>query len=380
MFEKQKQAREEKARAKSAAVAAGRRAHDEQELASLVDRLDTVKNYTGVRAGEGVEIPIVLKRDERMLASLQGAALIEPRRGAGKWEGKSQGLSVRVPGTKSMRYRLGATRGHYVQGEERPTPIDTGTFTITDRRAVFAGENQTREWAWAKLISVTHASDLPWTAISVSNRQKTSGVLYDAAHADIVRFWLDLGIARGTEGVDALEADLQGAIAQARATVAAAPPLGAGSTPSALPVSDVAQETAVSAGAGQVATSPSTYGGLTYIEGTQRVEAVGESHYQDALTALCGGLSHDGHELETVAQLVPEPSNNYDVNAVEVRISDRVVGYLSRELAASVSPRLQRRTPAGLAVRAWIRGGWDRGDDDTGMFGVVVLLPELEDL
>ena len=83
------------------------------------------------------------------------------RREAGHWEGRSQGVSVRVPGTKSMRYRVGASHGTYVQGVERPTPIDTGQFVITDQRAAFLGEKQTREWSWDKLIGITHAGDAP---------------------------------------------------------------------------------------------------------------------------------------------------------------------------------------------------------------------------
>jgi hypothetical protein len=101
-----------------------------------------------------------------------------------------------------------------VQGEEVPTPIDTGTFTITNTRAVFVGAKATREWAWGKVLGVTHSDDPPWTAIAVSNRQKTSGVLYDKDHAEMVRFWIDLALGRATGSAGHLIADLQSEIAQ----------------------------------------------------------------------------------------------------------------------------------------------------------------------
>src|SRR5690349_3850546 len=71
-----------------------------------------------------------------------------------------------------------------------------GTFVVTNQRAVFIGAKQTREWSWSKLLGFTHAAEAPWTAIAVSNRQKTSGVLYDTEHEDHVRFVLDLAVAR----------------------------------------------------------------------------------------------------------------------------------------------------------------------------------------
>ena len=53
--------------------------------------------------------------------------------------------------------------------------------------------------------------------------------------------------------------------------------------------------------------------------------AVGESHYQAALEALCGGHNRYGHEMECEAELIPEPSNPYDPNAVQVMIGRRLV-------------------------------------------------------
>lgn len=117
-------------------------------------------------------VSLILKKDERAFQVLEGAALIEPRRLSGHWEGRSQGVSLRV--AKGVHYRVGKSTGHYVQGAEVPTPIDTGTLTITNRRVVFQGPKATREWAFSKLIGFQHVdlARAPWTAIQVSNRRR----------------------------------------------------------------------------------------------------------------------------------------------------------------------------------------------------------------
>jgi hypothetical protein len=63
------------------------------------------------------------------------------------------------------------------------------------------------------LIGFTHSADIPWTAISVSNREKTSGVLYDAKTEGRVRFLLDLAVARSEGSTDALVNELQSELA-----------------------------------------------------------------------------------------------------------------------------------------------------------------------
>ena len=44
-------------------------------------------------------------------------------------------------------------------------------------------------------------------------------------------------------------------------------------------------------------------------DGSYRVEVVGESHYQEALEAICGGRTEEGARQECTATLVPEPTN-----------------------------------------------------------------------
>lgn len=70
------------------------------------------------------------------------------------------------------------------------------------------------------------------------------------------------------------------------------------------------------------------------------VEVVGESHYQDAISAACGTVDGEATRFECFAELVPEPSNAHDPNAVMVRIDRRCVGYLSRDDAQTLGPAI----------------------------------------
>ena len=77
-------------------------------------------------------------------------------------------------------------------------------------------------------------------------------------------------------------------------------------------------------------------------QGSEDVEVVGESFYQDNLWKLAGGRSQSGERVrqEISAMLVAEVGNPYDANAVAVWINGRKVGHLSREIARLYRPGL----------------------------------------
>lgn len=109
--------------------------------------------------------------------------------------------------------------------------------------------------------------------------------------------------------------------------------------------------------------------------GRARVNVVGEGGYQGSLEIVAGGRTIDGGmNRDHQALLVPEPSNRYDPNAVEVRIGGMRVGYLSREDAVAYRPAIDLAAASGftLAAPASIQGGWDRGPLDRGNFGVIL--------
>ncbi len=111
----------------------------------------------------------------------------------------------------------------------------------------------------------------------------------------------------------------------------------------------------------------------TLYPGDDPLEVVGESRYQDALWTIAGGRRGDPVRYETEAVLEPEPKNPYDPNAIKVLIGGALVGYLSREDAATFRPgllRLMEASPSGrVALEASIVGGGPRRDG-IGFLGV----------
>ena len=136
---------------------------------------------------------LVLKPGERLVYPMTSVGLFEPRRGPGHWSGRSAGFSV--PVTDGIRFRIGKSAGTYVQGNETPTIIDSGDISFTTQRVVFQGRRYTREWLFSKLIGITHDATQAWTAIQVSNREKTSGIVYTGIPPDVVRLELAVAVA-----------------------------------------------------------------------------------------------------------------------------------------------------------------------------------------
>lgn len=183
-----------------------------EEVALAADRQRVVEELEGLiedsRTNFGIDAPgFEEKKGERTFAIMEGVALIEPRRQPGTVQGRSSGYSFRI--AKGVNYRVGASKGTYVSGPDVPTPIDVGTAFVTNQRVVFRGSKATREWAWSKLISLDHDDDLPWTSLPVSNRQKTSGLLYDESTSLLVRYRLQQGLAHFQGKVEALTAELE---------------------------------------------------------------------------------------------------------------------------------------------------------------------------
>jgi len=106
-------------------------------------------------------------------------------------------------------------------------------------------------------------------------------------------------------------------------------------------------------------------------DNTFPLACVGESHYQDALEAICGPRTEDGEDLEVPALIALEDTNPYDLEAVRIEVDGRTVGYLSRPDARAYRRALQAASLSEVLVcRGRIRGGWDRGRDDRGSFGI----------
>ncbi len=210
----ERQAREDHAAQVAEAEANQRRQEQQAAIAAqaleLRKMVDLARTFRGLPASELSDRPAVqLRNGERVFAVVSDVLLVEPRSTGGHWNGGSHGVSVRVPGTRSMRYRIGATSGRYVPGEQVPTSIDTGTAVVTDQRVVFSGPQYTREWLWSKCVALDHLEQSLYTTIAVSNRQKVSGIAYGSTQATLIRFRFDLALAVATDATGDLAAELE---------------------------------------------------------------------------------------------------------------------------------------------------------------------------
>lgn len=104
------------------------------------------------------------------------------------------------------------------------------------------------------------------------------------------------------------------------------------------------------------------------------VEIVGESHYQNALIEIFGTYTESGRSESCQAELVREPKNKFDKNAVRCEIQGKLVGYVNKDEAEDVAAHMKKKRITKMTVTANISGGWDRGGKNNGMYGVEVEL------
>jgi hypothetical protein len=116
--------------------------------------------------------------------------------------------------------------------------------------------------------------------------------------------------------------------------------------------------------------------------GRPGVDVVGESHYADAIRAVFGSTFQPGGcELRTTAQLVPEPWNRHDPDAVAVWVGENQVGYLPRHDAGRYTPVLarliaERRLPQ-VAARLWAAADYRGRPGLTGSVRIDLAEPHL---
>jgi hypothetical protein len=172
------------------------------------DELTAVLQAATTRTGSPSS-DIMLKSGEAVFASVGNVSLVEDRRGAGHYAGTSQGFSIPVGsvGGRSVRYRVGANKGHFVQGELHPQAVDQGKLVITNQRVLFVGGRKTIECLFAKLVSAeVSGGEL---ALSVSNCQKVTRVHYGPKLDGWVQMRLTLAMSIGRGDSDQFAAQIQ---------------------------------------------------------------------------------------------------------------------------------------------------------------------------
>lgn len=102
----------------------------------------------------------------------------------------------------------------------------------------------------------------------------------------------------------------------------------------------------------------------------ERINVVGESNYQPAIRKACGWTPGTDTRFECFAEVVPEPTNRYDPNAIRIDIDGACVGYLSRADALQLGPAIREALAdhGSQLVRAVIAGRADGETDNLGVF------------
>ncbi|MEI6477161.1 MAG: hypothetical protein WCO27_05510 [Actinomycetes bacterium] len=155
---------------------------------------------------DAVENSLVNKPGECVLWHGQGS-FHEAGKTPGHYEGSSQGVSIPIVG--GIRYRVGAMRGTFVPGDEVQINKDLGDVYITTERLLFNGLTNSKEWAFDKWTGAISDSTESNYLFHVSNRQKTSGITFDAETGREFNRFLAQALHCAEDGISAVLAELK---------------------------------------------------------------------------------------------------------------------------------------------------------------------------
>jgi hypothetical protein len=224
-FSKMKQRRAEKEAAEQAAAQQGQIGTWQSQSEKLDVMINAVERC-GNNDIEGLFDPydtgFLLKKGEYAIGLIANCALLETRRSASSYQGGYGGVSFPLFG--KVRLNTGRSKGKLVAGEESITSISDGEVLITNKRAMFRGETNNKEWSYSKLMACEHHPE-GYTTFAVSGVAKTTGFAYGADVANEVQFRLELGIAISNETTDQLLAQLRVERRQLDAKKPLAPPV-----------------------------------------------------------------------------------------------------------------------------------------------------------
>ena len=164
----------------------------------------------------------IQKPGEIVLWKAQGQ-FHEAGRGAGSYQGSSQGLSI--PVVAGIRYRVGATRGTFVSGDPIQKYGEVGDVILTNPRVMFNGMFNTKEWAFAKWNGAAASADETDYIFHVSNRQKTSGVLFSAHDGREFNRFLSCALIAAEYGMDRVIKEIDKNVKELEEDKPAIPPL-----------------------------------------------------------------------------------------------------------------------------------------------------------
>jgi hypothetical protein len=342
---------------------------ERNELVSVLDLASTRKGATSST--------VLLKNGEAVFGQISGVGLIETRKVGGYWEGGSAGVSVPI-GTingRSVRYRVGKFRGHYVEGTPQPQAIDQGTLTITNQRFVYMGSSHSLECLFPKLVGIQRFPGA--LSVSVSNRQKPSVFSYGAALDDWVALRLDVALALFNGQANQFAHEITKQLAELDASKPqdpALPPQSANSTSLNAPDQ---QDTVAFWLLPDEGSSPGELGSETYTGFTPFFDEACtqpmplsdcEPVTDGALYCSVHGISYHSEdaqrpEFDVGAQvrLVPEPDNPVDPLAIKVVAESGsttlCAGYVPAELAHVLLPLDEGEPGVAVVIKTYSRAG-----------------------
>ena len=150
--------------------------------------------------GEDVVVNQTIQKAGEIVLWTAKGQFHEAGRGAGTYQGSSQGFSI--PVVAGIRYRVGATRGTYVSGDPIQKYGEVGDVILTTNRVLFNGMFNTKEWAFSKWNGAAASADETDYIFNVSNRQKTSGVLFGARDGREFNRFLSCALIAAEYGID----------------------------------------------------------------------------------------------------------------------------------------------------------------------------------
>ena len=254
-----------------------------------------------------------LKQGEVVVHRLASVGLVEFRSNGSSYSGGSQGVSIRV--MKGLSYRVGANRGTITKNPETLQLIDEGSATFTNKRVVFAGANQSREWDFEKFLGANVTANGITAYMPVSNRQKTSGLTW-TDHSDLPPgFALAVANDYFEGGLEAAKRRCLETAGEIRNLLSLEPGVGNPVASRIKPESNSKE----SSNNYDLKTGP-------------RFEIVGESFNRDSFERIRQARGIDvGSTASVAATLVAEPENIHSANgkAVAVKLEGMTLGHIA---------------------------------------------------
>ena len=156
--------------------------------------------FTSASKGEEPHDQSLVQKDGELVLWTGTAIFHEAGRTPSRYVGGSQGFSI--PIVAGIRYRVSATKGTLVPGEEMQIDKDQGFVKLTNQRLIFSGSVATTEWAFSKLLSAVRTEGGNDYLLGVSNRKKTSGLRFTATDGPIFGRIFAMALYAYEEGID----------------------------------------------------------------------------------------------------------------------------------------------------------------------------------